>query len=283
MNSCIYVSKLFHERLKPRKNAFRYSIYMMYLDLDELVELDKKYFTFGYNRKNILSFYDVDHFKFLYASTSDSQTIARENVSFDPAKYINKNTKERIQIFAQELGFEFEIDKVFVLTNLRNFGYVFNPVTFYYCFDKSGTFRVLFNEVNNTFLDQKMYYILIDDAKQQEFTSKQKKNYYISPFIDYANDLEWHFDIPSKSFRMAIDSLKDEEVTLKTFLTGRRVEVTNSRLLWVQLRYPLMAIRIIILIHYQALKLFIKKVSYFKKAETDAEIAQVINNKTITK
>jgi hypothetical protein len=197
------------------------------------------------------------------------------------SKYVNKNTKERIQILAHELGFDFEIEKVFILTNLRNFGYIFNPVSFYYCFDKNGAFRVMFSEVNNTFHDQKMYYTLITDDKKEMFSSRQRKNYYISPFISYENDLEWRFDIPRETFKMFINSLNGDKVDLKTMLTGRRMEISNASLLFVQLRYPLMTIRIIVLIHYQALKLFLKKIAFFKKAETDAKIAQIIKNKKI--
>lgn len=280
MNSCIYISKLSHERLAPKKNSFEYSIYMMYLDLDELPDLANDFSIFGYNRKNILSFYDEDHFKFLKATSGDYKIISQENVKFEASKYINKNTKERIQILAQELGFDFDIEKVFILTNLRNFGYIFNPVSFYYCYDKNGVFRVLFSEVNNTFLDQKMYYTLIDDASEEMFSSRQRKNYYISPFISHDNDLEWNFNIPGESFKMYINSLKEGVTTLKTCLDGERVEISNRRLLWIQLRYPLMTIRIIVLIHYQALKLFLKKIPYFKKTETDVKISEIINNNT---
>lgn len=279
MNSCLYIWKLFHERLEPKKNSFRYWIYMVYLDLDELRDLHKNQFIFSYNKKNILSFYDDDHFKFLKPANSNINIISQENINIDFDKYTYKNTKERIQTLAKELKFDFEIEKVYILTNLRNFGHIFNPVSFYYCYDKNGVFRVLFSEVNNTFLDQKIYYILIDDENKEIFTSRQRKNYYISPFLSYENYLEWKFDKPSKTFMMNINSLEWEKIDLKTVLVWKRKEINNLILLWIQIRYPLMTIRVIFLIHYQALKLFLKKVRYFKKAETDEKIAQIIINK----
>lgn len=277
MNSCIYISKLFHERLAPRKNSFWYSTYMMYLDLDELVNLEKSQFLFSYNSRNILSFYDDDHFKFAKLKNTETDVIATENIPINYDKYLNKNTKERIQILVQELNLWFEVDKVFILTNLRNFGYVFNPVSFYYCYDKDGVFRVMFSEVNNTFLDQKMYYTLIEDAKWKIFESQQKKNYYISPFISYENNLKWRFDLPWKSFFMAIDSMNWDTIDLKTVLKWERKEITRRSLFWIQIRYPLLTLRVIFLIHYQAIKLFLKKVRYFKKSETDQSIAHIIN------
>ncbi|MEI7498141.1 MAG: DUF1365 domain-containing protein [Candidatus Falkowbacteria bacterium] len=280
MNSCFYFSKLYHERFSPKKNSFKYGIYLSYLDLDELADLQKTNYLFNYNKKNILSFWDDDHFTFLNNTSAEAIIIANENNHFDVQKYKNKNTKERIKILAKELGLDFEIEKVFLLTNLRNFGYVFNPVSFYYCFDKNGVFRVLFSEINNTFLDQKMYYMVIDDASQKSFTSRQRKNYYISPFISYENDLRWRFNLPQDDLIMNIDSLDGETIILKTNLIGQRKEFNNKNLSWAQLRYPLMTIFVIILIHFQAIKLFFKKIPYYKKNETDDIIAGVIKKNT---
>ena len=104
MNSCIYKAKLFHERLEPRKNSFRYSIYMMYLDLDELDELAKNHYILSYNKRNILSFYDDDHFKFLKSSNENANIISMENIKIDKEKYVNKTTLDKIKILAKDLN-----------------------------------------------------------------------------------------------------------------------------------------------------------------------------------
>jgi DUF1365 family protein len=93
----------------------------MYLDLNELLDLQNNYYIFSYNSRNILSFYDDDHFKFIKPKNEDNSIITNENIDIDFSKYSNKNTKERIQILAKELKLNFEIEKVFILTNLRNF------------------------------------------------------------------------------------------------------------------------------------------------------------------
>lgn len=279
MNSCIYNCKLFHDRLIPKRNTFNYSIYMLYIDLDELSILEKNNHIFSYNKKNILSFNDKDHFKFLNFSNSEKIQIAQENINIDFKNYEDKNTKERIITLSKELWFDFEIKKVNIMTNLRVLGYVFNPVSFYYCFDKNNKLKVLFSEVNNTFHDQKMYYTLIENENDKIFESLQRKNYYISPFTNCENDLKWKFNIPWDNFMMSINSIKEEGIELKTLTTGKRKEISNKNLIWLQIRYPLQTLRVIFLIHYQALKLFFKKVQYFKKEETDKYIANVINNK----
>ncbi|QQG52508.1 MAG: DUF1365 domain-containing protein [Candidatus Falkowbacteria bacterium] len=279
MNSCIYTLKLIHERKAPRRNFFKYAIYMAYIDLDELESISKKIFLFGYNKWNALSFFDKDHFKFVFQKSKNAEIIARETVNFEADKYINKNTKERLKVLIEELQLGFKLDKAYLLTNLRNFGYIFTPVSFYYCFDAAGKFRAMFSEVNNTFGDQKMYYCKIDNPEAELFSDTQKKNYYISPFINYDNNLHWQFKIPGPKIMMAIDSIKDDNVELHTVLTGNRRELSNFSLVWAMLRYPMVTLTAIALIHYQALKLFIKKIKFYRKDEADNEIIKAISNK----
>lgn len=275
MNSCIYISKIFHERKKPRVNRFKLGFYMLYLDLDELDTLDNKIAIFGYNKFNILSFYDDDHFKFIeYKSKSNAEKISKEKISYDAKKYKGKKTKERIKILIDELGLNFQLGKVFLLTNVRNLGYIFNPVSFYFCYDKKGQFKVLFSEVNNTFRQQKMYYILADKDKE-EFSSRQKKNYYISPFIDYDTYLHWNFKVPGEKLDIKIDSEKEEKV-LRTSLRGFRKKINNMNFFYLILRYPLITLMTIIIIHIQALKLWLKKIPYAHKDETDEKIVKSI-------
>lgn len=279
MNSCIYTLKLIHNRRIPRLNSFKYSIYMMYLDLDEIEAMSKSLFLFSYNKWNVLSFFDQDHFKFVSQKSKKAEVIARETIDFDAQKYLNKNTKERLQVLIKELQLDFELDKAYVLTSLRNFGYIFNPVSFYYCFDGEGRFRAMFSEVNNTFGDQKMYHCVIDNPEAEIFTDTQTKNYYISPFINYDNNLHWRFKIPADKIMMSIDSLKNNEVELQTSFTGDRKELNNINLLWAVIRYPMVTLMAIVLIHYQALKLFIKKIKFYRKEATDDIIVSKLSGK----
>ncbi len=279
MNSCLYISKLKHERLFPKKNSFSYSIYSMFIDLDELEELNKKYFLFSYNKFNLMSFLDKDHFKFINNKSNKEDIISQEKVKYQKEKYQGKNTKEKIELLTKEMGLDFELGKVFVLTNIRIFGYIFNPVSFYYCFDKDGIFRVFFSEVNNTFGDQKMYALPIENPDNKTFKFTQRKNYYISPFISFDNDLRWEFELPGENYKMLIDSIKQGQVELKTSLFGKRAEITNTKLFFLNIRYPMITVAIIFLIHYQAFKLFVKKIQFFRKEETDDKIIKAIVSK----
>ena len=163
------------------------------------------------------------------------------------------------------------------MTNLRNFGYIFNPVSFYYCFDEAGKFRALFSEVNNTFHDQKMFYISIDDPAEKIFRSKQRKNFYVSPFTGLENVLHWEFGLPGESMRMDINSLKDGQSELETRLRGAQKEISNLSLLFLLVRYPLYTLMVIIRIHWQALRLWLKQVPFNRKDASDEKIVKNIS------
>jgi DUF1365 family protein len=199
-----------------------------------------------------------------------------EKVKYTKKKYIGKKTRERIGIMIEELGLGFELSKVYIMTNLRNFGYIFNPVSFYYCFNEKGDLKALFSEVNNTFHDQKMFYIPIENPKEKIFTSQQSKNFYISPFTDLGNVLHWEFDIPGETMLMNIDSVKEDRVELKTKMSGQRKKISNFTVSFLVLRYPLYTLMVIIRIHWQAFKLWWKKVPFNKKEISDESIVKNI-------
>ncbi|KPJ85657.1 hypothetical protein AMJ57_02155, partial [Parcubacteria bacterium SG8_24] len=268
MNSAAYIGKLAHARTKPRKNAFSYPGYMMYLDLDEIPDLHRKLTLFSMDRFNLFSFHDRDHFKFIDQDDPTAQTIMKENVSFKAERYRGKKTtKERIGLLLRDAGFDFSLGRVMVLTNLRTFGYTFNPVSFYYCYDADGIFRVLLSEVNNTFGDQKMYFTPIRDPKADLHGHRQQKNFYISPFIDHDNILEWSFSEPGDSVMISVDSQEGGESELKATFVGARHELTDGLLFRLNFRYPLFTLMVIGRIYYQALKLFLKKIRFRDKEE----------------
>ena len=199
-----------------------------------------------------------------------------EKVKYTKEKYIGKNTRERIEIMIKELNLGFNLSKVYIMTNLRNFGYIFNPVSFYYCFDEAGKLKAMFSEVNNTFHDQKMFYISIENSEAELFRSKQSKNFYVSPFTGLKNILHWEFDIPKEKMQMNIDSIKEGSIELCTKLAGKRKKINNLSLLFLIFRYPMYTLMVIIRIHWQALKLWWKKVPFNKKSESDTEIINTI-------
>ena len=132
--SCIYSGFVTHERFKPKRHFFSYKTFSLLIDLNEIENLEKKIKFFSYNKFNILSFYNIDH------GSRDGS----------PLKKWVKNTLKRSKI-------NFDIGKIKLLCYPRFFGYVFNPLSIFYCYDKNLKLKAILYEVKNTFEEQHTY------------------------------------------------------------------------------------------------------------------------------
>ncbi len=260
--SCLYECQLMHHRYQGNSNHFSYRIFMFYLDIDELSKLDTNLWLIGLNKLRLFSFYDKDHLVFA--------TIKR-HLPHKKSKYLTRqNIRQRLEKILIEHGLNFTLGRVMLLTHLRVLGYVFNPVSFYYCYDRSGKLKTVVAEVNNTFGDQKIY--VIPFSQKRKLQARQNKLFYISPFIKYDTDLHFYFEEPGKYLKVCIDSVHEGQVILKAVLQGTHQSLKDTKLAWFFLRYPLLTLRIIFLIHFQALKLYLYKIPYYSKSKTDEEI-----------
>ena len=256
-NSRLYKTEISHIRLRPKKNQFKYKFYHFLLDLDEVKNLHTISRLLGYEMFAPLSFYEKDHLK--------------SNFKDD-----GLDIKERIKKYLKENKIKFVPKKIFLLTHLRIFNYVFNPVSFYYCYGSKQELRFVIAEVNNTFSEQKIY--LIDLKKCED--KIQPKHFYVSPFIHYDCDFEFLFRAPGNEIFLEVNSRdkKTSEALLKSNLKGSSLRLDTKNLLKLNLAYPFITLKVIILIHWQALRLFVKKISYFTKKEVDLKIMK--NQKT---
>ncbi|MFO1518276.1 MAG: DUF1365 domain-containing protein [bacterium] len=243
--SCLYECEVMHHRLKPKKHRFRYRIFLFYLDLDEVDSLARKRRLFARNRFNLYSFRDQDH--------------------LDPD---NRPLKEKILSYLAARGVDLKNGKIFLLTHLRTFGYLFNPVSFYFCFDEKNEPVCVVPEVGNTFGEMKTFF-LGGKEKQEDgvFHQVTPKHFYVSPFMDLNVDFEFILKAPGESLALQIhDSVKGERILLTT-LTGKRRPLSDGRLLSFTFKYPLMTLQVIARIHWNALLLYWKKIPFFRKTE----------------
>ncbi len=255
MNSSIYRGTLIHKREYIKDHLLKYKVFMFYLDLDEIQEIIKKIYFISYNKFNLYSLYDKDHF-------------------FFQDRY--RHIKENLIDYLKSLNLEIP-DKIFLLTNLRFLGYVFNPVSFYYCFKNQRLIYIL-SEVNNTFNEQKP--ILLNLQHQQSkgnlFIFTEKKNFYVSPFVNYDTDLLFRFNVPQKYLLMQVDSGYQKqnhfEFHVKASLSCKKVSLTNLNLLKLTLFIPFITFKVIFGIHWHAFLLWLKKIPFYKKAEIDFKI-----------
>lgn len=243
MNSCLYRCKVMHNRLEPKPNRFVYDVFMFYLDLDGIEGLAKRMWLFSRNRWNLFSFRDRDHL-LKYAS----------------------DTKANLLEYLRIQGIQFNSPRIMLLTNLRMFGYNFNPVSFYFCFDDQRPVCCV-AEVGNTFGEQKFYLMPAETLDNDRFKLRTVKYYYVSPFIDMDAEFDFNIGIPDEKLNIQINDYKNGKKFFLTSLSGIRKKLTTGQLLWYTIRFPFLTLKIITLIHWQALKLYLKKIPYYKKSD----------------
>ena len=152
-----------------------------------------------------------------------------------------------------------------LLTHLRYFGYCFNPVSFYYCFNKSDdSLKMIMAEVTNTPWNERHCYF-IDEKRNNNFIQDLKKEFHVSPFWDMDHDYQWYFNCPSETLNVNMINFKsDKKVFDATLVLDKRIEMNFYNLLVYSLRFPFITFMVFIRIHFQALKLLIKGAKFFK-------------------
>ncbi len=239
-----------HHRLAPKKHSFWYNIFMFYIDLEEIETLDKKLRWFSYNKFNLFSFRAKDH---LQLETKANAFLL--------------STKQQITAYLKSNNVEIGIGKIRLLTNLSVLGYNFNPVSFYFCFDENENPICAIAEISNTYREMKMFFFGPKELNGNVFSQKVIKHFYVSPFIDLDDFFDFNLVIPTEKLDIKIDDYdKEGKRFFISTLKGDRKPLTNASLLRYFFAIPLIPLQVMGLIHWQAFKLWIKKIKYHPKA-----------------
>ena len=243
-NSCLYAGQVYHRRTRPAEHRLRYSVFTLFLDLAEIDELADELWLFSRNRFNLFGFYDRDFGE-------------------DPAESL----PDYIQRKLQHAGISTRPARLFLSCYPRVLGYAFNPLSLFYCMDQQGRCFAVIHEVHNTFGERHCYVLPVKapSAEGDEWIQQDTdKQLFVSPFAHMR--MHYHFRLNAPGERqIVIIRASDEQgvlVTASYVADKRRLTATElSRFIFI---YPLLGLKVILGIHWEALKLWCKGVPWFK-------------------
>ena len=240
MISCIYNGTVIHKRFKPKIHFFKYKVFSLLIDLSELNNLDKKIGFFSYNKFNLISFFDKDH------GDRDGSSVIN---------WVKKNLKEN--------DVNCENIRIKLLCYPRILGYVFNPLSIFYVYDKNDKLISLLYEVKNTFGEQHTYIFKIKENNLLQHNCEKK--FHVSPFIEMNCSYFFRTLKPADKISIIIDQYQLNEKILYASQDGKRTDFTTSELIKSYLKHPLMTFKVIAAIHFEAFKLWTKGIKFIQK------------------
>jgi DUF1365 family protein len=236
--SALYVGSVMHMRLKPRHHRLAYRLFSLLLDLDEINTLDRRLKLFSHNRFNVLSFFDRDY--------ADPEGGA---------------LKPQIEHLLTSAGLEPDGGAVRLLTLPRLFGYAFNPLNTYFCYRRDGALLAVLYEVNNTFGQRHSYLIPVGADEAMPLRQTAEKRFYVSPFMDMKLTYRFRVDPPAKALRIAILASDAAGPVLSAIHVATRRPLTDRELGRALIGHPLLTLKVIAGIHWEALWIWAKGVS----------------------
>ena len=253
LHSAIYDGEVMHHRFRPRKHRFVYRIASFLFDVDELPLLAQRCRLFSLNRFNLYSFYQRD---------------IGDGSGESPRHYLEKTLGEH--------GIDETLSRASLLCYPRILGYTFNPLSVYFCYNADDELFTVLYEVSNTFGQRHSYLMPIAPADRAKTIIRQQcdKNFYVSPFIAMAARYHFRINRPGDSLCLAIRETEDDKALLHAVFRGDRQALNDRQLLRHFCRMPLMTIKVMLAIHWQAAKLFLKGI---KLVPRPAEPARAIS------
>lgn len=256
LRSAIYAGHVVHARHRPHAHKMRYRVFSMLLDLDELPLLDRDLRLFGHNRRAVFSFHDKDHG--LGEAGGLKDWVATHLATAG------------IKVSANAL-------RVDMLCYPRIFGYVFNPLTVYFCHDRrDGRLVAILYEVCNTFHERHTYIIPTDANEQGAIRHSCAKEMYVSPFVPMECTYDFRIKPPDEAVMVAINERDADGDLLFASFAGKRKALTDGALLKALLSYPLMTFKIMGAIHWEALRLWLKGNPIYRHKAAPNRIASSI-------
>ncbi len=256
MHSCIYSGHVRHRRFRPCGNAFRYAVFLMYLDLDELPHVFDGVPLWSVDRPNLACWRRRDY---LGPRDLPIAEAVRYRVKHHTGQTVNGPVR--------------------MLCHLRYAGYCFNPVVFYYCFDRTDSHvETIVAEITNTPWGERHAYVLPECANQARGMLKRfvfPKAFHVSPFMPMDITYDWRFSQPGAVLAVHMEDHDAEGKIFDATVSLRRREIGRAALMRTLVAHPAMTLKVVTLIHWQALRLWRKRVPFIphpaRRPETDKD------------
>jgi uncharacterized protein len=249
MRSAIYTGQLRHRRFAPREHQFTYKLFMMYLDLAELDSVFNRRWLWSVKRPSLA-------------------WLRREDYLGNPSVSLDEAVRDRV---ASETGVR-PTGPIRMLTHLRYFGVSFNPVTFYYCFDKSDAqIETIVAEITNTPWKERHAYVLTKQTNVARGVARRykfKKTFHVSPFMPMDFDYDWRFSAPRERLSVHMENLRQGQKEFDATLGLERLEITGAVLAKTLFAFPCMTAVVICRIYWQAFKLWLKRIPFYSHPAT---------------
>jgi uncharacterized protein len=250
MHSALFHGEVMHQRLRPRLHKFCYQLSSWLIDIDELPELARLR-GFAWNRPSLFSFYDSDY------GYADGRS---------PRQFIDE------LLMQQGLARPARVE---LLCQVRCLGIVFNPLAVWFCYDAQGQLMASLYEVRNTFKQRHHYLVPINSAapptqgvgEQARFRQQADKVFYVSPFMPMACQYQFSFKAPSEQLDIGIAQQHEGTTIMHAHWRGRRQPLDQRALNWQGIRHPLNTLWILLAIHWQAIRLWLKRVPLVARPE----------------
>ena len=234
-DSAIYRARIAHQRTRPKRHHLKYAAFYMLLDLDELDRLHRRLRWFSVNSFNIFSFFDRDH---------------------GPGR--DEPVRPWVESHLERAGIDHAGGRIRILCLPRILGYVFNPLAVYFCYDRDDRLAAILYEVSNTFGERHSYLFRTDEQEHDLYRHDCEKRFYVSPFMNVEGRYFFRVRAPSEKLFLHIHQTDAEGPLLDAWLRGSRMSLSDRNLLASIAQFPLLTLKVIGGIHWEALKLLLK-------------------------
>ncbi|MEO7364962.1 MAG: DUF1365 family protein [Sphingomicrobium sp.] len=247
--SALYAGRVMHRRLRPRLHQLRYRTFSLLLDLDELDRLDRSLRLFSRNRFNLIAFHDRDH--------GDGSC---------------ESLRTQVEGHVRAAGLTTAVGAIELLTMPRLLGFVFNPISLFFCRGRDGDLIAILYEVSNTF-GERHTYVMPVAGNGTDVRQNSAKRFHVSPFLPMNLHYKFRVRPPGRDLLIAINVIDRQGTILVALQTGTRHELRDATLVRAMLAYPLMSWKVVAGILWEAARLRIKRVPVHRHVDAPTQSA----------